>query len=274
MYKCLESSNSPVNVSFTDGTRYLSSSEAYLHQLTQHDEHYMLFINVDTFISTVALSDTLVRKALLTLSRMHQLLHSKISYDVNGDCFFEPIDLSSREEDDWLELKYISVDNVYDWTSNVNNELNANFSEDGPLWRAVWLRPSKQLNNLRYTLIFICDHCILDGRGAFDLICNQFLKIMNCLVEEESLETLPNPVNMLKSFTDIFFDMEGPISTQPNIMTTTIANIALWHQNKFGVDVSRRQPEIRVYEEYLKNGRHHIYPFHVGEKLTSSIISI
>lgn len=266
-----------------DEVRYLSAPETFMHELTKHSEHYGLFSNIETIASPFPLSEAAIRTALNRLCNNHDLLRSSISRDSNGDYYFEIHDNLDDNDDDWVELRSLSVDSTNKWLEIVNEELQLNFIDGrGPVWRAVVLLPvsTNTSDVYNYTFIFTCNHCILDGKGGFDIFGIQFLEILeNVSLNKVEDEDVRKPVSLLKSYTDIFFDFKGAVSKQYypmrfiyNILFV-IMHFLFWLVKKSGIlAVEKRKPEFRAYNDYQQDKKHVVDWFDFSEELSSAIM--
>ena len=71
----------------------------------------------------------------------------------------------------WIPIKIVTEKNSCDWVTIVTQEDKIGFTD--LLWCAIWV--SNESSNSEYALIFICGHCIKDGKDCFDVIVLYYL---------------------------------------------------------------------------------------------------
>ena len=87
----------------------------------------------------------------------------------------------------FLRLYFLTVDEVTRWHMVTQESIEKGFPDSGPLWKLIWLNPKLKDENISFTLITIFHHAIMDAKGAFDFVGNQFLpKLCDIALSKES----------------------------------------------------------------------------------------
>lgn len=254
-----------VSTRFTGKRRYLSLGETYGELGSNCSPSLSSFINVTIFNSNQPVPQDIVKESLSVLISRHDLLKSKVKADVNQDLFFETINELPKA---LFPLRFEKINEINDWVPYINEELENGFNEF--VWKAVWLEIASKNEKHKYVLVFTCSHAVIDGRGGFDIIANQFTAICNALLNHSQIDLLPSPIPCVKSMEDIFMNMTLPVSQQPvNWFIKSVVDFGLWMSSKLF-----SKPTVRTHDVCLEdNNRHDFYPFTVDEELTKSFIS-
>ena len=202
-------------VSMENGnSRALGSMEIF-HDLQIRCANTGIYFHVAVPHCNVSISPKLFFEGLKVLTHFQPLLRSKIVFDIKDKGETEAkFKFEALPENSHPIMKLL--DDEDDWTRVISgNEVMETIEQakcEGPLWRAVLLTPRSnslqdehKLEGVRYTIIFLMHHAIVDGASCFDLISNQYLVILNQIVNEKSpdskfdkpLELLPAMENVL-----------------------------------------------------------------------------
>ena len=253
------------NIECTGNGRMLSVREAMYSELNQTASQYGIFFQVNTLESIHPITDSLVRQSFYELSKLHFFLKANINKDNSRNYFFrEMTDLD--ENMNWIPLHCIHAESTSDWVAIVNNTLKNRIDfEHGPLWKAVWVtcRNNKDINS--YMLIFFCTHAIIEAKGAFDLLANQFLPILNNLLSGKEPNLLTKPIFLSLSMEQIFFNTSAYQTSVAGYRVPWYIKagikFALWKNRVFSSP--DKKPSIRVVEEEMSGEAPCHYPFTV-----------
>ena len=271
-----------VNVISHATERCLSIGETFHEASHKYSPPIGVEFNVDFLSTTLKVTEECVRSTLLVLCEYNQLLRSKISQNEDGDFFFVPMDL--RQDGQFLPLDFVTVDDVTKWHMVTHETIEKGFPDSGPLWKVIWLNPKLEDENISFTLITIFHHAIMDAKGAFDFVGNQFLpKLCDAVLSkeghkptEEYFNDLPHkPINFVKSCEEIFYNMHQPLSKQSVKWYVNIAmKGALWFFKKFGENTKERKPRLSATSKYIDEAIIGHYSFSLTATVSKGVLSV
>ena len=192
-----------------------------------------IYFHVGVFDSTTEITNEQFTETFRILVNFQPLLRMKIinppsDSDDNPRQYFEPI-----PAEDALDLKWVNVSCTGEWTEVMEKEKSASINpETGPLWKAIIGKVVKtqeqtsskfspkantstpqareeegniQPEKWEYVIVFYIHHGIVDGVSCFDLICNQFIPILNKTVNNKPQDDvfkrpLPLPPTLENAF--------------------------------------------------------------------------
>ena len=206
--------------------RPLGHSEQLLMTQERHLE-MALYVSVNVIESKNEIEAQQIANAFQQASKMNFLMRACVKSDTdnnNAPCF-RPISDQQLEEEDWMRIDEISLDDEEGWEREIPKFMKEKFEyENGPLWRVVWAKIKNSKN--KYILFFICSHAIIDGKSGFNLISNQIIPILN----GEKSEC--NPIYFGKSQEEIFYgfnQQEMKISNRPmSFLLRTMGKLFSW----------------------------------------------
>ena len=251
-----------MSIEHTEGRRYLGGSETYFEVLNGGEYPHSIMYNV-TKVTTKkdVITEGMIRKSFLVLARHHFLLRSKLLTNDDGDYYYEEIIFSDTDAK-WIPLKMITNKNYSDWEAILNEEKKIGFTD--LLWRAIW---SSNEESSEHTLIFICSHSIMDAKGGFDIIVNQFLG--DCFnYTNGGVTSIKQPVALAKSIDVLCGASSLPISQQEcKWYVRAFTSVYAW-MTSFS-----NKPKIRIYEEEKQgDGNSSFHHFVVDEQQSTELV--
>ena len=229
-----------------------------------------IYYHVGVFESTTAVTEQQFAEAFRILVNFQSFLRMKIQSQPDSENnprqYFEPIPVEEAINIEWVDLV-----NTEDWTQLLERESSANLQpETGPLWRTIIGKvvetqketisqcPS-EINGLQYqagevqsnvqqkneyVILFYMHHAIVDGVSCFDLIHNQFLPILNAIInskppDDNFMKPLPLPLTV----ENVLLGQKGPTQFNPPWYVRATLNILRWKNRTFnGAGASEKPP--------------------------------
>ena len=185
--------------------RELGFSEVMYNVLLYRTGMMGIYCHVRVFDSTAEVTNEQFIEAFRVLVNCQPFLRMKIRSNLDSEHdprqYFEPI-----PAEDVINIKWVNMLSSGEWTDIMEIEKNANIhAETGPLWRTITGKVTKtqaetsfkfpsetnrytyQLEEngdriqqkWEYVIVFYIHHGVVEAVSCFDLICNQFLPVLN-----------------------------------------------------------------------------------------------
>ena len=239
-----------------------------------------IYYHVGIFDSTREVTESEFKKSFSVLVNFQPLLRMKINShrvsDQNERQYLEPI-----SGEDALDIKFLTIPSAQNWTELLEKHESAGIHpETGPLWKAIVAKvveipeetKSQFLSavekstdqaqevdcniqkNFEYVVVFFIHHGIVEAVSCFDLICNQFLPILNKIINNKPPDAIYNrPLPLAPTFESVFLGQQGPANLNSVWYMKVMLNLLRWKNRTFGGAVSGENWRPVVYSQQVPN---------------------
>ena len=241
-----------------------------------------IYFHVGVFESTTEITNEQFTEAFSILVNFQPLLRMKIisprsDSDDNPRQYFDPI-----PEEDALDLKWVNVSCTGGWTELMEKEKSASISpETGPLWKAIIGKVVKtqeqtssefspkankstphthedggniQPEKWEYVIVFYIHHGIVEAVSCFDLICNQFLPILNKTVNNKPQDDVfKRPLPLPPTLENAFLGQKGPTDFHPPWYVRAVLSLLQWKTRAFGGASTGGNLKPPIYSQEIPN---------------------
>ena len=241
-----------------------------------------IYFHVGVFDSTTQITNEQFTETFRILVNFQPLLRMKIinppsDSDDNPRQYFEPIPI-----EDALDLKWVNVSCTGGWTELMEKEKSASINpETGPLWKAIIGKVVKtqeqkssefspkantstphareeggniQPEKWEYVIVFYIHHGIVEGVSCFDLICNQFIPILNKTVNNKPQDVVfERPLPLPPTFENAFLGQKGPTDFHPPWYLRAVLSLLQWKTRAFGGASTGDNLKPPIYSQEIPN---------------------
>ena len=241
--------------------RELGLSEL-MYNILLHRAGLGIYYHVGVFESTTEVTEEQFRQAFRVLVNFQPLLRMKISPHAHSGLENNPRQyFESMPVEHAIDIKWVNLVSTGEWTELMEKEKSANIQpEIGPLWRTIigkvcetqketqsQSQPEiKILKNeagemggnaqqkTEYVILFYIHHGIVEGVSCFDLICNQFLPILNAIVNNKPPEDVfLKPLPLPPTLENVLLGKTGPTDINPPWYMKATLSLLRWKNRLF-----------------------------------------
>ena len=226
-----------------------------LNVMFQSRAGFGVYYHVCLLESTTMVTNEQFLESFRTMVNFQPLMRMKIKHHDLADTrtHFEHI-----PADFCLPIKFQTLPENEDWTGVIEKEKSANIvPQIGPLWRAIIAKkahskistekdPNRQnssdSSSHEYLVIFFFHHTVADGVSCFDLICNQFLQILNKIINDEPpSKKFENPLPMTPTL-EVAFLGQNPTDFALSWYMKAILRLLRWKHHLFAASDESKRP--------------------------------
>ena len=253
-----------------------------LNVMFQSRAGFGVYYHVCLLESTTMVTNEQFLKSFRTLVNFQPLMRMKITHHDLADTrtHFEHI-----PADFCLPIKFQTLPENEDWTEVMEKEKSANIlPETGPLWRSIIAKKAQphisaetqnnvDSNSHEYLVIFYIHHTVADGISCFDLICNQFLQVLNKIINNEPpSKKFENTLPVTPTLEEVFLGQKYPIDFALSWYMKAILRLVRWKHHVFGASDESKRP-LLYSREFPKSAESASFSkYQIPADLTSGII--